>query len=190
MFTTGTNEKVWWKCQKGHSYYSAIVNRVHDRNCPYCAHKLPIIGETDFATVHPELLAEWDKVKNKGKHPQDYVYGSTKKVWWKCEMNHSWKASIYNRHKGFGRCRLCNGNEAIPYKTDAATITPHLIDEWDYEKNDDLDIRTLLPFDNRKFWWRCNDCGKNWQSTIGARTQGSMCPDCFGKANYRPRLVR
>jgi hypothetical protein len=187
MVTIGSNTKVWWTCGRGHSYFSPVVARTHGRGCPYCAHKLPIVGETDFATVHPELVKEWDYAKNAGKTPQDYTYGSTKKVWWKCGKGHSWKMSLYDRHRG-GRCLYCYGTLAIPYETDAAAITPHLEYEWAADKNNGADIRTLLPFSNAKFWWLCG-CGEYWQSTVGARTQGSMCPHCFGKATYRPRLV-
>jgi hypothetical protein len=188
MVTLGSNRKIWWICEKGHSYCSPVVARTYGSGCPYCAHKLPIVGETDFATVHSELLDEWDNVKNTGKLPQDYTYGSKKKVWWRCEKGHNWRTSIYNRHRG-GRCPYCYGVLAIPYETDAATITPHLAIEWASEKNDGIDIRNVKPFSNKSYWWRCKGCGSYWQSTVGARTQGSMCPHCFGKAVYRPRLA-
>ena len=34
--------------------------------------------------------------------------GSAKKVWWKCEKGHEWQATISNRSKGYGKCRICN----------------------------------------------------------------------------------
>ena len=188
MVTLGSHRIAWWVCEFGHSYRSPVVARANGRGCPYCAHKLPIVGETDFATVHPELVGEWDAVKNNGKLPQHYTYGSKKKVWWKCEKGHSWKTSICNRHRG-GRCPYCYGFLAIPYETDAATITPHLAREWADEKNGGVDIRNVLRFSNKKYWWRCSNCGRYWQSTVGARTQGSMCPHCYGKSVYRPRLA-
>jgi len=188
MVTLGSHRKVWWLCSHGHSYCSPVVARVYGRGCPYCAHKLPIIGETDFATFHPELLGEWDDVKNADRLPQHYTYGSKKRLWWKCAKGHSWKTSIYNRHRG-GKCPYCHGVLAIPHETDAATVTPHLANEWAAERNGGVSIRDVLPFSNAKYWWRCNDCGGHWQSTVGARTQGSMCPHCSGKAVYRPRLA-
>ena len=188
MVTLGSHAKAWWICGHGHSYRSPVVARVHGTGCPYCAHKLPIVGETDFATVHPELMGEWDFVKNANKRPQNYTYSSNKKVWWICEKGHSWKTSICNRHRG-SSCPYCYGSLAIPFETDAATITPHLVKEWAAERNNGIDIRNVLPFSNIKYWWRCDSCGHYWQSTVGARTQGSMCPRCFGKAVYRPRLV-
>jgi len=188
MVTYGSNKKAWWICEKGHSYYAPVVARVRGGNCPYCAHKLPIVGETDFATVHPELVSEWDPIKNTGKLPQDFTCGSTKKVWWTCERGHSWRTAIANRHRG-SHCPYCHRILAIPFETDAATVTPHLADEWAADRNHGIDIRNLLPFSNARHWWCCSKCGNYWQSAVGARTQGSMCPRCFGKAGYRPRLV-
>ena len=187
MVTLGSNRYAWWICEKGHSFYAAVVARTHGRNCPYCAHKLPIIGETDFASVHPNLVDEWDYVKNPGMHPQDFSYGSKKKVWWICEKGHRWKTAIVNRHRR-GLCPYCSGTRAIPFETDAATVTPHLAREWAADRNDWTCIHDVLPFSNVKCWWRC-ECGNYWQSTVGARTQGSMCPRCDGKSVYRPRLV-
>jgi Zn finger protein HypA/HybF involved in hydrogenase expression len=188
MVTLGSNRKVWWICEHCHSYCAPVVARVYGKGCPYCAHKLPIIGETDFATIHPELISEWDDAKNLGKLPQHYTYGSKKRVWWKCKHGHSWKTSICNRHRG-SRCPYCYGVLAVPFETDAATITPHLAKEWAADKNEGIDIRDVLPFSNIKYWWKCKGCDQYWQSTVGARTQGSMCPRCFGKAVYRPRLA-
>ena len=58
--TVQSTPKVWWLCEKGHSYSSRVYNRYNGNGCPYCAGNLPIAGETDLATVHPELVPEWD----------------------------------------------------------------------------------------------------------------------------------
>ncbi|MDR1245405.1 MAG: zinc-ribbon domain-containing protein [Clostridiales Family XIII bacterium] len=88
-----------------------------------------------------------------------------------------------------GTCPSCNGTLAIPGETDAATITPELLREWDTVRNEGYDLRTLKPFCSAKFWWKCEECHKSWQSTIGVRTAGSQCPRCNGKSPLRPRLV-
>ena len=33
--TCGSKKKVWWKCQKGHSYEAQIKNRVSGNGCSY-----------------------------------------------------------------------------------------------------------------------------------------------------------
>ena len=34
--TFGSDKKVWWICEKGHSYQATIANRYYGKNCPYC----------------------------------------------------------------------------------------------------------------------------------------------------------
>lgn len=37
--TPGSHKIVWWRCQNGHSYRSAVKTRVQGSGCPYCAGK-------------------------------------------------------------------------------------------------------------------------------------------------------
>ena len=36
MVTVFSNQKVWWKCAKGHEWQAIIANRSKGRGCPYC----------------------------------------------------------------------------------------------------------------------------------------------------------
>ena len=46
-----SNITVWWQCVFGHEWKAKINNRTSFGNgCPYCAGKVPIIGETDLGT--------------------------------------------------------------------------------------------------------------------------------------------
>ena len=110
--TSQSKRYAWWLCKRGHSYKAKVANRYHGRGCPYCAGTLPIVGETDLATIHPELLPEWDYDKNDSKLPEQYTACSNKKVWWKCKDGHSWQAVISDRHLGH-RCPYCTGRNAI-----------------------------------------------------------------------------
>ena len=104
--TAGSRKKVWWECEKGHKWQATIKHRtIAKSGCPYCAGSLPIVGETDLAYLHPELINEWDYKKNR-KTPQQFTAHSGVKIWWICSNNHSWKAGIGNRTKGSG-CPIC-----------------------------------------------------------------------------------
>jgi hypothetical protein len=39
-----------------------------------------------LATTHPNIAKEWNFLKNGKLKPADIVYGSHKKVWWKCPV--------------------------------------------------------------------------------------------------------
>jgi len=179
---------VWWICEKGHSFKASIVNRVRGNGCPYCAGKRPIVGETDLATVHPELIPEWDFEKNGALLPIHVVTGSHKKAWWICKKGHSWRTSIYDRHFGQG-CPYCSGVLAIPGETDVGTLNPSLVLEWDSERNDGIAFENIKQYSNKRVWWVCKR-GHHWLSAVGARNAGSGCPHCHGKIPMRTRLVR
>ena len=56
--------------------------------------------------LRPELASEWHLTKNGSLTPRDVTIGTHKKIWWKCEKGHEWKATIANRSKGVG-CPQC-----------------------------------------------------------------------------------
>lgn len=112
--TCGSKKVAWWKCKHGHEWQERIEVRNRGYGCPYCSGKRPIIGINDFATVHPELLCEWDYEKNTFL-PSEILQSSGKKIWWKCEKGHSWIATPNNRHRGTG-CPVCSkeANTSFP----------------------------------------------------------------------------
>ena len=101
-----SNKKVWWKCEKGHSWDAVIAKRVNGEKCPVCQGKRIEVGYNDLATTHPSLALEWDYEKNTGIVPTEFSKGSDQKVWWICKQNHSWKAAISSRVSGVG-CPTC-----------------------------------------------------------------------------------
>ena len=110
----GYSRKVWWKCQKGHSYKQSVPYRIkkftegHEETCPYCSHQKLLKGFNDFATEHPELLKEWDYKKNKIQ-PDEVMSCSHQKVWWKCPFGHSYNTYLYNRTGNIhSKCPICD----------------------------------------------------------------------------------
>jgi uncharacterized protein YbaR (Trm112 family) len=186
--TAQSHWRVWWKCSRGHSYQAMVSHRFRGNGCPYCAGKLPILGETDLRTVHPELISEWDFMKNDHLRPENFTAASHKKIWWRCEEGHSWRTAIYHRHIGHG-CPYCVGLLAICGETDIGTVNPILAKEWDFERNANILLDETKPYSNKKVWWICPR-GHHWLSTVGARHAGSGCPYCRGKIQMRTRLVK
>jgi hypothetical protein len=186
-----SHKSFWWRCSKGHSYRSTVANRAKGNGCPYCAGKRPIVGETDFRSVHPELMSEWDFEKNGRLLPEDIVAYSHKMVWWHCEYGHSWKTMACNRHIGHG-CPVCNAladhHPVIAGVTDLTTLYPFIAEEWDDERNGDLKPNRVLPHSTRAVWWKCKR-GHHWKSKIQTRIKGTGCPYCRGRTPMRTRLV-
>ena len=57
---------------------------------------------------------------------------------------------------------------------------------WDVEKNTDLDPAELSSLSHKKAWWKCGNCGHEWESQIKNRmlSEGS-CPKCRKRSNKR-----
>ena len=106
MFPPYSGEKVWWLCPKGHPYPAVISERTRRNDgCPFCSGRYPIVGENDFATVHPELLNEWDWAENakKGLDPHRLKPMSDAVACWICsKCGRKWTAPIKARSKGHG----------------------------------------------------------------------------------------
>lgn len=106
VVSRGKHTTVWWICEKGHDWEETVAARIRGRGCPYCANKRVWKGFNDLATVNPRLAEDWHPTKNE-KKPDEVVYGSSKKAWWKCKVcGHEWEAVIVSRNKGIG-CPEC-----------------------------------------------------------------------------------
>lgn len=105
--SSGTNRKVWWKCEKGHEWQAGVVNRKNGQGCPFCSNKKVLRGYNDLATTHSNLVSEWNFEKNKDLTPYNVVAGSNKKVWWKCKRGHEWQAAIIDRALYKQNCSKC-----------------------------------------------------------------------------------
>lgn len=108
QYTIGAGESIWWKCKVcGCEWQTTPRNRIHTHTgCPHCSGRVPLAGVDDLATVHPEILVDWDYSKNKSS-PENYLPGSGKKVAWKCHVC-GYERELAVREKVKGRkCPNC-----------------------------------------------------------------------------------
>lgn len=139
-----------------------------------------------FAIENEELMQEWDWDKNNelGLFPDKLSVGSNKKVWWKCELGHSYQSAI-SWHTQGGGCPYCSHNKVLVGYNDLATTDPDLVLQWNYEKNGDLTPQMVSRGSGKKVWWIC-DNGHEWQSSINKRTSYEetkcKCPICWNRA--------
>lgn len=174
-----SNKKAWWKCSKGHSWFSVISSRFYGTGCPYCTNRKVLVGYNDLQTVNPSLSAEWNKKKNGKLTPEDVSYQSHKKVWWKCSEDHEWQAEIAARQRGNG-CPICDNKVIIYGINDLETINPELAIEWAKNRNGDLTPRDVSAGSNKRVWWKCSE-GHEWIASINDRNRGKGCPTCANK---------
>jgi len=163
-----SNKIVGWCCQYGHTWAAKLAHRSNGSGCPICENKKVLTGFNDLATTNPELAAQangWD--------PKLVVAGSGRKVAWRCELGHSWKASVDSRSSGSG-CPICSGRNAWTGVNDLATTNPELA-----AQANGWDPTTLSKYSNKIVSWRCQ-YGHTWRAAVNNRSQGSGCAVCSG----------
>ena len=176
----GSHQKVWWRCPKGHSYYSVVKSRTQGTGCPVCAGRVILPDENPLAAKYPALAAEWDAEKNDSLLPTQVAPGTLKKVWWLCPKGHGYFASIASRVRSTG-CPVCTGQKVIQGENDLASQYPQLAAQWDSEKNGALIPEAVASGSNRRVWWRCEK-GHSYPAVISHRVRsGSGCPYCANR---------
>ena len=185
--TAGSHKKVWLICEKGHEWEVQVDSvALMGCGCPYCAGKRAIPGETDLATVRPDILMEWDYGKNKIS-PAELMPSSHDKVWWKCERGHSWQSMVFSRTRDQSAgCPYCTGRKVLPGFNDLATLKPKLADQWYQPLNGELKPEDVTLGSNKKVWWQCSE-GHVWHAFIYARAKknGTGCPVCAGMVKQK-----
>ena len=181
--TYGSHKKVWWTCEKGHSWSAAVRSRTGARpcGCPVCAGRAVMRGANDLPTLRPDLAREWDAEKNAPLTPEQFTAGAEQRVWWKCEKGHSWRAAVRSRARENTGCPYCAGQKTLAGFNDLATLRPNLVAEWDAEKNGTLTPEDVTPSSNRRVWWICRR-GHSYCVTVERRgLRGEGCPYCAGR---------
>jgi hypothetical protein len=124
-------------------------------------------------------MKEWDWEKNNelGIDPTTILYGNRSiEPYWKCENGHSWRICVADRAAGHG-CPYCSNKKILIGYNDLATTHPHLLDEWDYEKNTILPTEIIAGNKTIDIWWKCK-CGNSWKAHVYDRSIGGGCPEC------------
>ena len=185
--TCYTHRKVWWRDSLGHSWQAAVAERTnHGTGCPYCAGKKALTGFNDLLSQNPGLASEWDYDKNGSLLPQEVTVGSHTSVWWKCREGHAWKSTVHNRQ--VNGCPICAGQQVLEGYNDLKTVSPWLLESWDYERNENVSPTEISAFNDRKVWWKCIN-GHHWRSSVSVRQAGNGCPYCSGRIPFRRHLV-
>lgn len=112
--TCGFDKKVWWICEYGHEWESAVYSRNSGTGCPYCSNKKVLKGYNDMWTTNPKLA---NLLAN---HSDGYKYMQSVnvKVDWRCvDCGFIIKnKSISNiKHKGLC-CPKCSDGVKYPEK--------------------------------------------------------------------------
>lgn len=180
----GSNRWVWWRCSKGHEWQQTVNERTRsgrDAGCPVCAGRLLVVGVNDLRTSHPELASQWAEELNGKLSPVDVTAISNRRVWWRCELGHTWQLNIRNRVLRDAGCPYCNNRKVLRGFNDLATVRPDMAAQWYYEGNWPLRPVDVTAVYSKKVGWKM-DCGHVFRLTVRQRANNKelTCPVCTG----------
>jgi hypothetical protein len=172
--TPGMHIEIWWICKvdPSHIWPARVYNRARVKNprgCPHCSNQ--VLNETNcLANANADLAKEWCYELNGPLTPNDVQAGGKQVVWWECQNKHRWQAQIYERNKGRQNCKEC---------CSLAFLYPELLEDWDYQRNEDIDPQTLHYQSHNMVYWKCSRCQNEWQSMVSERVKGhKTCMNC------------
>lgn len=178
--TYGSNKLVWWHGKCGHEWQATVKSRatgIHT-GCPYCSGNRVLAGFNDLETRFPEVAREWSE-RNLPLLPSQVTAYCNKKAWWSGSCGHTWEARISDRSAGHG-CPYCTDHKLLPGFNDFASCHPDLAREWS-DQNLPVTPDSIAEKKEGVFWWRCPDCGGEYQAWLYNRIMGSKCPYCSNR---------
>lgn len=147
-------------------------------------------GKQQDTTVDAErwelLASEYDTQKNP-RELNSYGPHSNKKVWWTCQMMHSYEAVIGNRYGG-SKCPYCCGRKVDETNCILATH-PEVAKQWHPTKNT-VPVTSVIAGSNKAYWWMCA-ANHEWQVSANVRCKkNSGCPGCNGKTTANGNTLK
>lgn len=90
-----SQKRVWWLCPNGHDYKCVLAVRTKlGIGCTKCTGRSIVEGETDFASVKPEVAARWHPTMNGELTPSDMHPGSANQAWFTCPCGKPYRTEI------------------------------------------------------------------------------------------------
>lgn len=190
-FTYRSGKYANWVCGKcGHNWSSKICNRTNGSGCPKCADR-----NSGMRTIKRQIqlngsLAEsvyaneWDYEMNDIDIHNVAQTSNIKRYWICSKCGYKWFASPNSRSRGSG-CPECakplsNQKKALFHINrdgSFAVQRSEFVKFWDNDKNtkscDEVTVNSRYLA-----WWKCPDCGNEWQRMVTNMAKSKGCPRC------------
>lgn len=168
---------VKWICAFGHEETESPFNRLRRGFCSVCGKK----RNGSFAQLYPDLLEYWSKknIVSPERIPPTY----SKLVQWKCKHGHTWERRIALQAK-LRNCPHCSIKESGFFAN-----RPEMLEEWDYDRNEEIDPHTVSAFSHQKYYWICKNGHSYTESPRQLMRRSARCPVCTSLGFVRPDLI-
>lgn len=136
--------------------------------------------EKSFKNTFPAIAKSWDYKLNYPLGPENFTPFSKKKMWWKCEEGHSWKATVSDRSSGQG-CPFCAGKSTLP-EDYLRCKHPEIFSELiEVKANTRSASKSNISYRSAKSClWKCKECYTTFVASPRDRSSSAKkCPKCF-----------
>lgn len=172
----GVKAKFLWICPKHGEYEQKLGHMIRALKngtigCPYC-NGFKVRREDSAGAKAPELIKEWASSNESTLY--EYAPNSKYLATWCCpDCGTKWKAPIYIRVQGYGKCPTCYGNKTFKERY------PEL--EKFYAKDNTLPYEDAIVSDYAPRNWICEKGHEFTASFYKIHDQGFRCPYCENK---------
>ena len=169
----GIKAKFLWICPKHGEYEQKLGHMIRALKngtigCPYC-NGFKVRREDSAGAKAPELIKEWASSNESTLY--EYAPNSKYLATWCCpDCGTKWKAPIYIRVQGYGKCPTCYGNKTFKERY------PEL--EQYYAKDNDLPFEKAVISDTTPRNWICEHGHEFEDSFNNIHKRGFRCPYC------------
>lgn len=189
-----SQKKLEWKCsQCGFVWLATVANRTYSHSgCPPCGKKKQIQSWSkprpgkSLLDLHPKIatMIVPDSAIDNGL-TADCVRPKTKqKFHWKCSTcSHEWigspSAIINSSANGCIKCGVQSRGILRAQPKAGGSLQdryPELAAQLISSKEPYLEASQLKYGSSKVVWWRCEDCGCEWQANPARRISGVGCP--------------
>lgn len=170
--TYGSNQRVWWRCERGHEWETAVGTRgIYGAGCPTCKGT----SNGTLAEVRPDLALLWHSDLNGDLTPGMVSPASNRRVWWKCRAGHETQNVIKAKVAALNECVTCSN----PRRGALPEEAPEAAKRWHPVRNGSLSPWDVTAGSGAFVWWLC-ESGHQWimQVSSQARAKGNGCPTC------------
>ncbi len=150
--------------------------------------------ENSLLAKSPKIAKQWNYKLNYPLKPEMFFPRSDVRVFWKCNKfkEHVWKARIAAMTGG--NCVYCAGKK-VSKQNSFALNYPQFLEEFDYNKNKNIDPNLYTYGSQKKVWWICKFCRRSWKVAFSTRVNKGIgkpgCRPCkkkFSAIRKRPEL--
>ena len=186
QITKGSEKKYWFVCNKcSHDFYKSVVSVCKGEWCPYCANCIlcnnqdcKICFEKSFASQ--EKVLYWSKINTKS--PREVFKSEGKKYWFDCDKCvHTFEKPLNAIIRG-GWCPYCCNQKMCfdincNYCFELSFASHSKVKYWS-AKNTDNPRELFKNTEKQKYWFDCDKCNHDFETSLTNIIQGCWCPYC------------